>query len=178
MAPRWWQFWQSDIQHASVESILNKGDLGEITKGIKQYDRFHLSLSTQSKCLIHLWSIGEAGGFCGDRRPEGHVFMYFIHHGKPWLKRIIARLLCKKGMEFTQIKSTTAAIDDSNRRRKRIGLDCSQEATTPLILFFKFLCRWLNINLHFKIATLQDILVNNLWQERACISLRFPTLPF
>ena len=56
---------------------------------------------------------GEAGGFCGDRRPEGHVF----HTSRqPWLKPIIARPLRKNVVQncsyFTQIRSTTTAIDD------------------------------------------------------------------
>ena len=51
---------------------------------------------------------------------------------------------------FTQMKSTTTAIDDSNRRRNKLGLGCSREATAPLILIFKLLFLWLNIGRHFK----------------------------
>ena len=51
---------------------------------------------------------------------------------------------------FTQMKSTTTAIDDSNRRRNKLGLGCSREATAPLILFLKWLFLWLNIGRHSK----------------------------
>ena len=93
-------------------------------------------------------------------KPEGFVAtggpraMYFTHHDKPWLKPIIARPSEKNMVQncsyFTQIKSTTTAIDDSNRRRNKIGLGCSREATAPLILIFKLLFRSLNIDRYFK----------------------------
>ena len=93
-------------------------------------------------------------------KPEGFVAtggpraMYFTHHGKPWLKPIIARPFRKNMVQncgyFTQMKSTTTAIDDSNRRRNKLGLGCSREATAPLILIFKLLFLWLNIGRHFK----------------------------
>ena len=93
-------------------------------------------------------------------KPEGFVAtggpraMYFTHHGKPWLKPIIARpfekIWYKTVFFFTQMKSTTTAIDESNRRRNKLGLGCSREATAPLILIFKLLFLWLNIGRHFK----------------------------
>ena len=87
-------------------------------------------------------------------RLGGPRAMYFTHHGKPWLKPIIARPLGKIWYKtvfyFTQMKSTTTAIDDSNRRRNKLGLCCSREATAPLILIFKSLFLWLNIGRHFK----------------------------
>ena len=94
---------------------------------------------------------GEAGGFCGDRRPEGHVF----HTSRQAMIKTYYSTSIRKNMVqnckyFTQIKSTTTAIDDSNRRRNKIGLGCSREATAPLILIFKLLFRWLNINRYLK----------------------------
>ena len=94
---------------------------------------------------------GEAGGFCGDRRPEGHVF----HTSRQAMIKTYysTSIRMKYGTNcsyFTQIKSTTTAIDDSNRRRNKIGLGCSREATAPLILIFKLLFRWLNIDRYFK----------------------------
>ena len=96
-------------------------------------------------------------------KPEGFVAtgspraMYFTHHGKPWLKPIIARPLGKtwyKNCSYcTQMKSTTTAIDDSNRRQNKLGLGCSREATVPLILIFELLFLWLNIGWHFKWIT-------------------------
>ena len=93
-------------------------------------------------------------------KPEGFVAtggpraMYFTHHGKPWLKPIIARPLRKNMIQncryFTQMKSTTTAIVDSNRRRNKLGLGCSREATAPLILIFKLRFLWLNIGRYFK----------------------------
>ena len=105
-------------------------------------------------------------GFVATRGPRA---MYFTHHGKPWLKPIIARQPEKKMVQncryFTQIMSTTTAIDDSNRRRNNIGLGCSREGTAPLILIFELLFRWLNIDWYFKgithfftISTHQNIL--------------------
>ena len=91
--------------------------------------------------------------------PEGFVAIgspravYFTHHGKPWLKPIIACPLGKKyGSNcsyLTQMKSTMTAIDDSNRRRNKTGLSCSRKATAPLILIFKLLFRCLSSNRHF-----------------------------
>ena len=80
---------------------------------------------------------GEAGGFCGDRRLEGHVF----HTSRQAMIKTYYSTSIRKNMVqncsyFTQMKSTTTAIDDSNRRRK-LGLGCSREATAPLILIFK-----------------------------------------
>ena len=94
---------------------------------------------------------GEAGGFCGDRRPEGHVF----HTSRQAMIKTYYSTSIRKNMiqncsYFTQIKSTTTAIDDSNRRRNKLGLGCSREATAPLILIFKLLFLWLNIGRHFK----------------------------
>ena len=94
---------------------------------------------------------GEAGGFCGDRRPEGHVF----HTSRQAMIKTYYSTSIRKNMVqncsyFTQIKSTTTAIDDSNRRRNKIGLGCSREATAPLILIFKLLFRSLNIDRYFK----------------------------
>ena len=93
-------------------------------------------------------------------KPKGFVAtggpraMYFTHHGKPWLKPIIARPLEKNMVQncsyFTQMKSTTTAIDDSNRRRNKLGLGCSRETTAPLILIFKSIFLWWNIGRHFK----------------------------
>ena len=81
---------------------------------------------------------GEAGRFCGDRRPEGHVF----HTSRQAMIKAFYRTSIRKNMVqncsyFTQMKSTTTAIDDSNRRRNKPGLGCSREATAPLILIFK-----------------------------------------
>ena len=94
---------------------------------------------------------GEAGMFCGDRRPEGYVF----HTSRqPMIKTYYSTSIRKNMVQncsyFTQIKSTTTAIDDSNRRRNKIGLGCSREATAPLILIFKLLFRWLSIDGYFK----------------------------
>ena len=93
-------------------------------------------------------------------KPEGFVAtggpraMYFTHHGKPWLKTYYSTSIRKTMVQncsyFTQMKSTTTAIDDSNRRRNKLGLGCSREATAPLILIFKLLFLWLNIGRHFK----------------------------
>ena len=81
---------------------------------------------------------GEAGGFCGDRRPEGHVF----HTSRQAMIKTYYSTSIRKNMiqncsYFTQMKSTTTAIDDSNRWRNKLGLGCSREATAPLILIFK-----------------------------------------
>ena len=77
---------------------------------------------------------GEAGGFCGDRRPEGHVFHTSRHAMiKTYYSTSIRIKYGTNGSYFTQKKSTTTAIDDSNRRRNKIGLGCSREATAPLI---------------------------------------------
>ena len=59
---------------------------------------------------------GEAGGFCGDRRPEGHVF----HTSRQAMIKTYYSTSIRKNMVqncsyFTQMKSTTTAIDDSNR---------------------------------------------------------------
>ena len=94
-------------------------------------------------------------------KPEGFVAtggpraMYFTHHGKPWIRPVITRPFCKsmtKNINIEQIKSTMTEIDDSNRWRKKIALGCSQEATAPLILFFK-LFHWLNIERHLERMT-------------------------
>ena len=94
---------------------------------------------------------GEAGGFCGDRRPEGHVF----HTSRQAMIKTYYSTSSRKNMVqncsyFTQMKSTMTPIDDSNRRRNKLGLGCSREATAPLILIFKLLFLWLNIGRHFK----------------------------
>ena len=94
---------------------------------------------------------GEAGGFCGDRRPEGHVF----HTSRQAMIKTYYSTSIRKNMiqncsYFTQIKSTMTAIDDSNRRRNKLGLGCSREATAPLILIFKLRFLWLNIGRYFK----------------------------
>ena len=97
---------------------------------------------------------GEAGGFCGDRRPEGHVF----HTSRQAMIKTYYSTSIRKNMiqncsYFTQMKSTTTAIDDSNRRRNKLGLGCSREATAPLILIFKLCFLWLNIGRYFKGVT-------------------------
>ena len=94
---------------------------------------------------------GEAGGLCGDRRPEGHVF----HTSRQAMIKTYYSTSIRKNMVqncsyFTQMKSTTTAIDDSNRRGNKLGLGCSREATAPLIMIFKLLFLWLNIGRHFK----------------------------
>ena len=94
---------------------------------------------------------GEAGGFCGDRRPEGHVF----HTSRQAMIKTYYSTSIRKNMiqncgYFTQMKSTTTAIDDSNRRRNKLGLGCSREAIAPLILIFKLRFLWLNIGRYFK----------------------------
>ena len=93
----------------------------------------------------------EAGGFWGDRRPEGHVFhtsrqaMIKTYYGTSIRKNMIQNCSC-----FTQMKSTTTAIDDSNRRWNKLELGCSREATAPLILIFKLRFLWLNMGRYFK----------------------------
>ena len=94
---------------------------------------------------------GEAGGFCGDQRPEGHVF----HTSRQAMIKTYYSTSIRKNMVqncsyCTQMKSTTTTIDDSNRRRNKLGLGCSREATAPLILIFKLLFLWLNIGRHFE----------------------------
>ena len=94
---------------------------------------------------------GEAGGFCGDRRPEGHVFHTSRQAMiKTYYSTSIRKTMVQNCSYFTQMKSTTTAIYDSNRRRNKLGLGCSREATAPLILIFKLLFLWLNIGRHFK----------------------------
>ena len=94
---------------------------------------------------------GEAGGFCGDRRPEGHVFHTSRQAMiKTYYSTSIWKNMVQNCRYFTQMKSTMMAIDDSNRRRNKLGLGCSREATAPLILIFKLLFLWLNIGRHFK----------------------------
>ena len=94
---------------------------------------------------------GEAGGFCGDRRPEGHVFHTTRQAMiKTYYSTSIRKNMIQNCSYFTQMKSTTTAIDDSNRRRNKLGLGCSREATAPLILIFKLRFLWLNIGRYFK----------------------------
>ena len=94
---------------------------------------------------------GEAGGFCGDRRPEGHVFHTSRQAMiKTYYSTSIRKNVVQNCSYFTQMKSTTTAIDDSNRRRSKLGLGCSWETTAPLILIFKLLFLWLNIGRQFK----------------------------
>ena len=94
---------------------------------------------------------GEAGGFCGDRRPEGHVFHTSRQAMiKTYYSTSIRKTMVQNCSYFTQMKSTTTAIDDSNRRRNKLGLGCSREATAPIILIFKLLFLWLNIGRYFK----------------------------
>ena len=108
-------------------------------------------------------------------KPEGFVAtggpraMYFTHHGKPWLKPFIARPLGKIWYKTVvtlhkwsqQRRQSTTAI---RRRRSKLGLGCSREATAPLILIFKLVFLWLNIGRHLKellsitIVTHQNIL--------------------
>ena len=105
---------------------------------------------------------GDAGGVCGDRRPEGHVF----HRPrqatiKSYYSTSIRQNMVQNCSYFTQIKTTATAIDDSNRQRNKIRLGCSRGTTAPLILIFKLLFRWLHILkdlLIFTIATHQNIL--------------------
>ena len=59
-----------------------------------------------------------------------------------------------EGMKFIHMKSTTTAIDDNNRWRKKIGPGCSWEATPPPILFLMF--PWLNIHRHLNRMTITD----------------------
>ena len=94
---------------------------------------------------------GEAGGFCGDRGPEGHVFHTSRQAMiKTYYSTSIRKNMVQNCIYLTQMKSTTTAIDDSNRRWNKLGLGCSREATAPLILIFKSLFLWLNIGRHFK----------------------------
>ena len=91
------------------------------------------------------------GGPRGDRRPEGHVF----HTSRQAMIKTYYSTSIRKNMiqncsYFTQMKSTTTAIDDSNRRRNKLGLGCSREGTAPLILIFKLRFLWLNIGRNFK----------------------------
>ena len=92
-----------------------------------------------------------AVGFCGDRRPSCHVF----HTSRQAMIKTYYSTSIRKNMiqncsYFTQMKSTTTAIDDSNRRRNKLGLGCSREETAPLILIFKLRFLWLNIGRYFK----------------------------
>ena len=85
------------------------------------------------------------------RRPEGHVFHTSRQAMiKTYYSTSIRKTMVQNCSYFTQMKSTTTAIDDSNRRRNKLGLGCSREATAPLILIFKLLFLWLNIGRHFK----------------------------
>ena len=94
---------------------------------------------------------GEAGGFCGDRRPEGHVFHTSRQAMiKTYYSTSIRKTMVQNCSYLTQMKSTTTAIDDSNRRRNKLVLGCSREATAPLILIFELIFLWLNIGRHFK----------------------------
>ena len=94
---------------------------------------------------------GEAGGFCGDRGPEGHVFHTSRQAMiKTYYSTSIGKNMVQNCIYFTQMKLTTTAIDDSNRRWNKLGLGCSREVTAPLILIFKSLFLWLNIGRHFK----------------------------
>ena len=94
---------------------------------------------------------GEAGRFCGDQRPEGHVFhtsrqaMIKTYYRTPTRKKMV-----QNSSYFTQIMSTTTVIDYSNRRRNKIGLGCSRGGTAPLNFIFELLFRWLNIDGYFK----------------------------
>ena len=98
-------------------------------------------------CISHI----EAVGFCGDRRPEGHVFHTSRQAMiKTYYSTSIGKNMVQNCSYFTQMKSTTTAIDDSNRRRNKLGLGCSREATAPQILIFKLPFLWLNIGRHFK----------------------------
>ena len=77
---------------------------------------------------------GEAGGFCGDQRPEGHLFHTSRQAMiKTYYSTSIRKTMVQNCSYFTQLKSTTTAIDYSNRRRNKLGLGCSREATAPLI---------------------------------------------
>ena len=94
---------------------------------------------------------GEAGGFCGDRRPEGHVFHTSRQAMiKTYYSTSIGKNMIQNCSYFTQMKSTTTAIDNSNRRRNKLGLGCSREATAPLILIFKLCFLWLNMGRYLK----------------------------
>ena len=109
---------------------------------------------------------GEAGGFCGDRRPEGHVF----HTSRQAMIKTYYSTSIRKNMiqncsYFTQMKSTMTAIDDSNRRRNKLRLGCSREATAPLILIVFFDWIWVDILkelLSFTIVTHQNIQAKNI----------------
>ena len=82
---------------------------------------------------------GEAGGFCGDRRPEGHVFHTSRQAMiKTYYSTSIRKTMVQNCSYFTQIRSTTTAIDDSNRRRNKLGLGCSREATAPQFWFLNY----------------------------------------
>ena len=83
-------------------------------------------------------------------RPKGHVF-YTSRQTmiKTYYSTSIRKNMVQNCSYFKQIQSTTA-IDDSNRRRNKVGLGCSREATAPPILIFKLLFRWLNIDRYFK----------------------------
>ena len=109
---------------------------------------------------------GEAWGFCGDRMPEGHVF----HTSRQaMIKTYYSTSIRKKNLVqncsyFTQMESTTTAIDDSNRRRNKLGLGFSREATAPLIFILNyFFFYWISVDilkelLGFTIVTRQNIL--------------------
>ena len=91
---------------------------------------------------------GEARGFCGDPRPEGFVCQTSRQAIITTSYRTSIRN--KNCSYFTQMNSTKTAIDDSNRRRNKIGIGCYREATAPLLLIFKLLFPWWNIDRHSK----------------------------
>ena len=87
----------------------------------------------------------------GHPESKGHVF----HTSRQAMIKTYYSTSIKKNVVqncsyFTQIKSTTTAIDDSLRRRNKIWLGCSREATAPLILIFKSMFRWINIDRYLK----------------------------
>ena len=56
---------------------------------------------------------GEAGGFCGDQRPEGDVFHTSRQAMiKTFYSTSIRKIMVQNWSYFTQMKSTTTAIDD------------------------------------------------------------------
>ena len=77
----------------------------------------------------------EVGGFCGDQRPEGHVF----HTSRQaMIKTYYSKSIRKK------------LVQNNNRRWNKIRLGCPRKATAPLILIFDLLLRWINIDRYCK----------------------------
>ena len=96
-----------------------------------------------------IWSVSLSQNSAKIRKIQ-HTTATGFNHGLPWCVKFMPLGPPVTTKPDGQMKSTTTAIDDSNRRRNKLGLGCSREATAPLILIFKLLFLWLNIGRHFK----------------------------